>query len=128
MALKRLVKKSLFRVARARVLGRVVGLAFARFSGVLPLSKVYESDSVVAFRHPQPSHAVHILIVPRQAKQNLMQLTPKDSDMLAEVVWATQKIVRELGLEASGYRLVVNGGKYQDAQQLHFHLISGAEV
>jgi diadenosine tetraphosphate (Ap4A) HIT family hydrolase len=32
--------------------------------------------------------------------------------------------VSELELERAGYRLVVNGGKYQDVAQLHFHLIS----
>jgi diadenosine tetraphosphate (Ap4A) HIT family hydrolase len=28
-------------------------------------------------------------------------------------------------LKEAGYRLIVNGGKYQDVAQLHFHLVSG---
>jgi hypothetical protein len=32
--------------------------------------------------------------------------------------------VRELALEAKGFRLTVNGGAYQDVAQVHWHLIS----
>jgi diadenosine tetraphosphate (Ap4A) HIT family hydrolase len=31
----------------------------------------------------------------------------------------------DLNLEERGYRLIVNGGEYQEFPQLHFHLISG---
>ncbi|MDQ3927690.1 MAG: HIT domain-containing protein [Chloroflexota bacterium] len=109
------------------MMGRAVGLVLARGSGVLPLNKLYESERVIAFRHPQPSYPVHVLIVPKQVRKDLMQLTAKDATVLADVALAAQEIVRELGLEAKGYRLIANGGAYQDVQQLHFHLISGDE-
>jgi diadenosine tetraphosphate (Ap4A) HIT family hydrolase len=35
-----------------------------------------------------------------------------------------QSLVGDFALEACGYRLVTNGGRYQDVPQLHFHLIS----
>ena len=45
-------------------------------------------------------------------------------NILVEVVECAQDLVHELKLEQAGYRLVVNGGSYQDIPQLHFHLIS----
>jgi diadenosine tetraphosphate (Ap4A) HIT family hydrolase len=33
-------------------------------------------------------------------------------------------LITEFKLEDSGYRLITNGGIYQDIPQLHFHLIS----
>ena len=33
-------------------------------------------------------------------------------------------LVQDLELAERGYRLIVNGGAYQDVKQLHFHLIS----
>jgi diadenosine tetraphosphate (Ap4A) HIT family hydrolase len=38
-----------------------------------------------------------------------------------------QSLVVEFRLEEIGYRLIVNGGKYQDVPQLHFHLVSEKE-
>jgi diadenosine tetraphosphate (Ap4A) HIT family hydrolase len=41
-------------------------------------------------------------------------------------VFATvRQLVERLDLQEQGYRLVVNGGDYQEFPQLHFHLISG---
>jgi len=37
-----------------------------------------------------------------------------------------QDLVGQLGLES--YRLIVNGGKYQDFPYLHFHLVSDDKV
>jgi diadenosine tetraphosphate (Ap4A) HIT family hydrolase len=36
-----------------------------------------------------------------------------------------QNLVEMLELQEQGFRLVVNGGHYQEFPQLHFHLISG---
>lgn len=44
---------------------------------------------------------------------------------VARLPWAGL-LVRELGLEEKGYRLVIYGGPNQDIPQLHFHLVSGA--
>lgn len=47
-----------------------------------------------------------------------------DIALFVDVVQVTQSLVRRLGLERCGYRLVVNGGAYQEVSQLRFHLIS----
>ena len=90
----------------------------------MPVNKLYETELVVAFYHPKPSHNIHILIVPKQAIENFLALSPDHKPVIQDVIATAQHLVRELQLTEKGYRLVVNGGPYQDVQQLHYHLIS----
>jgi histidine triad (HIT) family protein len=118
------VTRMLIALARGRAVGVVVRWGFAHMSGCLPVSRLYETDSVVAFYHPQLAYAVHVLIVPKREIAGIGAVGAKDLSVLGDVVAAAQHLVRALGLEERGYRLVVNGGAYQDVGQLHFHLIS----
>ena len=68
---------------------------------------------------------MHILLVPKKAIHSLSDLGPEDTIFLVEVFQITQKLVKELDLAVPGYRLIVNGGEYQDVPQLHFHLVAG---
>ena len=97
-------------------------------SFAIPLPKLRETPMLLAFHHPQPAYAVHILIVPRQALASLAELSAEDAPLLAEVIQTAQELVRELELDATGYRLIVNGGAYQDLPQLHWHLVSGRDL
>jgi diadenosine tetraphosphate (Ap4A) HIT family hydrolase len=56
-----------------------------------------------------------------------MALAAADTDFLLDLIQTVQSLVKELNLEASGYRLIANGGAYQDVPHLHFHLISEAK-
>jgi len=94
-------------------------------SFVIPVKRLRETRTLMAFHHPQPGYAVHILIVPKRAISSLADLTEADGDFLMELFECVRSLVIELKLDQAGYRLIANGGKYQDIQQLHFHLISG---
>jgi len=63
--------------------------------------------------------------VPKKAVASLQEFDPKDSTFLTELYSTVQSLVDEFHLAA--WRLVVNGGEYQDFPQLHFHLISEVE-
>ncbi len=104
--------------------GRVIGWVFAHMSFALPLKRLRETASLLAFYHPSPAYPLHILIVPKRACASLMEFSAQDGAFLIELLETVQSLVRELDLEAKGYRLVVNGGEYQDVAQVHFHLIS----
>jgi histidine triad (HIT) family protein len=79
----------------------------------------------MAFYHPQPAHPFHVLLVPKKAIVSLKELDAEDSAFLSDLYSTVQHLVEEYGLPA--YRLIVNGGKYQDFPQLHFHLVSDVE-
>lgn len=113
----------LMRLVRSRSAAPLVRRAFAHLPKRTP-GVLAQTDLVVAMRHPRPTHRVHILIVPRRPLPGLMNLSADDSSLLADVVAVAQALIREKGLEASGYRLIVNGGPFQEVGQLHFHLVS----
>jgi len=95
---------------------------------LIPARRLIETETLLAFEHPHPAYPVHILIVPRRAIAGLAEIRPEDSRLLGEVILVVQSLVASLGLQDCGYRLIVNGGKYQEFPQLHFHLVSeGAE-
>ena len=115
----------LLRVARSGFGRFFVGSVFQYMSFLLPVDRLRETETLLAFHHPRPSYPVHILLVPRRAVATLAELTSDDSDFLTDLVQTVNSLVQELDLEQNGYRLITNGGAYQDVPQLHFHLISG---
>jgi histidine triad (HIT) family protein len=92
-------------------------------SFALPVEWLRQTENLLAFYHPQPAYPVHILIVPRRAIAGMHTLGPAERDLLLEVFQVVQSLVTELALQERGYRLVVNGGPYQELPHLHFHLI-----
>jgi diadenosine tetraphosphate (Ap4A) HIT family hydrolase len=63
-----------------------------------------------------------VLLVPKKAVASLTDFDPEDTAFLTDLYSIVQNLVDEFHLPA--YRLIVNGGTYQDFPQLHFHLIS----
>jgi histidine triad (HIT) family protein len=97
-------------------------------SFALPVQRLRETNTLLAFHHPRPAYRVHILLVPKRAIPGLAALNPADQAFLSDLIACVQSLVAELGLEAGGYRLIANGGAYQDLPQLHFHLVAGEAV
>lgn len=87
----------------------------------IPARLLRQTDSLLAFRHPRPAYPFHVLILPKAAIRSLMDV-PSGDPFLADLILAVQSLVCEHDLKA--YRLVVNGGEYQEFPHLHFHLIS----
>ena len=118
------LSKILFAVAKSRIGEFVIGWSFAHMNFLIPVDRLYETERVIAFYHPQPSHQTHILIVPKHQIRSLLALTETDISIVQDVISTTQHLVKELELEEDGFRLVANGGAYQDVMQVHWHLIS----
>jgi histidine triad (HIT) family protein len=107
---------------------------FRNMSFALPVDRLSETSTLLAFRHPSPVYPVHILLVPKKPIATLPAPVPQvqvadldpaaDGDFLTDLYTTVQKLVKQFNLAEGGYRLIVNGGKYQDFPYLHFHLIS----
>ena len=120
------IRRFLFALARSSFAGWIVGWIFAHMSFVIPVNRLRETNTLIAFHHPKPSHPVHILLVPKRKLPNLMAISAAEADFFTDLYRIAQELVVEFELEKPGYSLIVNGGAYQDVPQLHFHLISGA--
>jgi histidine triad (HIT) family protein len=100
----------------------LIGWIFARMSFAIPVKRLRETKTLLAFHHPKPSYPFHILLVPKKAVISLKELDPTETAFLTDLYSTVQSLVEEFHLTA--YRLIVNGGEYQDFPQLHFHLVS----
>jgi histidine triad (HIT) family protein len=107
-------------------LAPLIGWTFTHMSFAIPVQRLRETNTLIAFQHPQPSYPFHVLLVPKKAVVSLKEFDPTDSAFLKDLYSTVQSLVDEFQLPA--YRLVVNGGDYQDFPQLHFHLISNVRT
>ncbi|MDT8307039.1 MAG: HIT domain-containing protein [Anaerolineae bacterium] len=114
----------LFRLARHPAAGWLIAFVLARAAFLLPVNRLYETGTLLAFYHPRPSYPLHILLVPRRRLATLTALGPQDTAFLQDLIIAVRYLVLAFDLESHGYRLIANGGPYQDVPHLHFHLIS----
>lgn len=106
-------------------LGRLlIGRLFTSFHFVLPVRRLRETGTLLAFLHPRPFYPFHVLIVPKKALGGLGDLGPADAAFLQDLFATVRSLVQEYGLEETGYRLIANGGKCQEVAQLHFHLVA----
>ena len=61
-------------------------------AGEIPSSKVYEDDTVYAFRDINPMAPVHILIVPKAHLTSAADITADNAALVAHITcWAEQK-------------------------------------
>ena len=110
------------RLLRIPIIIRCIGWIFAYMSFLIPIVRLRETSSLLAFHHPSPNHKFHVLIVPKRPTASLAELDSQDTVFLTDLYSTVQSLIDEFHLQA--YRLIVNGGDYQDFPHLHFHLVS----
>ena len=93
-------------------------------SFAIPVDRLRDTDTLVAFHHPRPSHRFHVLIVPKRSIAHIAAVTPADADFMADLVETVRSLVAEFKLDQTAYSLLTNGGGFQDVPILHFHLIA----
>ena len=95
-------------------------------AGEIPSTKVYEDDTILAFRDIAPQAPTHVLVVPKCHIQDTDGITAENSDVIAHIFAVIPQIAKEEGLE-NGYRVVTNCGadSGQTVPHLHFHILGG---
>ena len=88
---------------------------------------VFEDDHVLAFRDIAPQAPVHILLIPKQHHARHAAVPPEDHPVFSHHFAAAQKVARQMKLEQTGYRLVINNGPDggETVPHLHLHLLGG---
>lgn len=97
-------------------------------NGEIPSNKVYEDDTVFAFRDIEPQAPTHILIIPKQHIKSAAEIDERNSAVVAHIFEVAAKIAKQEGL-SDGFRIVNNCGDIagQSVKHLHFHLMGGRE-
>lgn len=96
-------------------------------AGEIPSTKVYEDDTLTAFRDINPVAPVHILIVPNKHIEDNNDFQPEDEPIAGKMFTLVRKLAEREGIAHEGYRLILNTGPHgrQEIQHLHLHLIGG---
>ena len=97
--------------------------------GAIPSTKVYEDETVFAFRDIAPQAPVHILVVPKAHIADCNGITAENSAVVAHIFEVIPAIARAENLEG-GYRVVTNCGEdgCQSVHHLHFHILGGQKL
>ena len=98
--------------------------------GEIPSTKVYEDDNVLAFKDINPAAPIHILVVPKQHIENVLEINEGNKKILEDVFLAINKIAKKLGIDKDGFRVITNCGRGsgQEVMHLHFHILAGAKL
>ena len=91
----------------------------------IPAKIIWEDDDAVAFQDVNPQAPVHVLIVPKRVIPRLRDATDADQQTLGKLLLVARDLAKKLGIEQSGYRVVINSGPDagESVPHLHVHLL-----
>jgi histidine triad (HIT) family protein len=98
-------------------------------AGEIPSTKVYEDETVLAFRDIAPQAPTHILVIPKAHIASVAQISAENSAVVAHIFEVIAKVAEAEGL-TDGYRVVSNCGDHagQTVHHLHFHILGGRQL
>jgi len=92
--------------------------------GEIPCHRVYEDDHVLAFLDIGPLSDGHVLVIPKERKATLHELSDEAGAALGRVLPRLARAVLEV-TGATAYNVLQNNGRaaHQEVQHVHFHII-----
>ena len=98
-------------------------------AGEIPSAKVYEDESVLAFKDLNPAAPVHVLVIPKAHIESLDCVNGENIDLVSKVISAVPVVAKAAGVE-NGYRVITNIGEDggQTVKHLHFHILGGTKL
>ena len=98
-------------------------------AGTIPSTKVYEDDTVLAFRDIAPMAPTHILVIPKVHIPDAASVTAENSAVVAHIFEVIGEIAKAEGL-TDGFRVISNCGPHagQTVRHLHFHILGGKQL
>lgn len=103
------------------------GCIFCRIaSGEVNTELFFQNEDVIAFKDIQPKAEIHILVLPRQHVNTLVDIDTWPG-LSEKMMAAVNEIARKTGLDRRGFKLLVNVGEGggQVVPHLHFHMLGG---
>ena len=98
-------------------------------SGKVDVTKIYETDNVLAYYHTRPFYEVHIVVIPKKHINSLISLMDdKDHELLIELMEVVSQVSKKIIGEYGASRIVTNLGEYQESKHLHWHVAYGKKI
>jgi histidine triad (HIT) family protein len=93
-------------------------------AGEIPCDKVFETDTILAFRDIAPKAETHIVIIPKENLITAKEVNENNLKLFGELFLVAKQVAEQESLE--GYKLHMNvdekGG--QVVPHVHLHLLS----
>ena len=95
-------------------------------AGDIPSTKVYEDETVLAFRDIAPQAPTHVLVIPKTHIPDAGCINGENALLVAHCLEVAALVARQEGLD-NGFRVVTNCGADagQTVHHLHFHVLGG---
>ena len=89
----------------------------------IPCDKVYEDEVSLFFNDISPKAKVHVITYSDFLKN-------ADNETIISFFKSVQKVINNLEIENSGYRLITNSGKDggQEVPHFHIHILAGENI
>ena len=99
-------------------------------TGDIPSNKIYEDDKVLAFHDISPEAPIHFLVIPKEHIKSANDINEGNSHIISHIFLVINKLVRELNIAETGYRIVNNCGKDggQTVDHIHFHVLGQRDL
>ena len=96
----------------------------------IPAQIVFEDDLVLAIRDIDPQAPAHVLIFPKQPVPRIAEAQAADQKLLGHLLLKAAEVAAKLGLDRTGYRLVINNGADggETVPHLHCHILGGRHL
>jgi len=96
-------------------------------AGQIPSTKLYEDDTVFAFKDINPQAPLHALVIPREHIASLNELGAGHDAMAGAMLRCAVRLAKEHGCAERGYRTVfnTNADAGQSVFHIHLHVLGG---
>ena len=96
-------------------------------TGAIPAKRLAEDEHGLAFADLNPQAPTHALVIPRAHHASLAAVPAAETELLGHLLALTKRLAVQLGVDQSGYRVVINSGADagQTVHHLHLPLLAG---
>jgi len=96
----------------------------------IPAQVVFEDDLVMAIQDINPQAPTHVVIFPKRPLPRIAEAQDSDQSLLGYLLLKAAAVAAKLGLDKSGFRLVINNGTDggETVPHLHCHILGGRHL
>jgi histidine triad (HIT) family protein len=82
---------------------------------------------VIAFQNLHQIAPVHLLVTPILHLVSMNESQPEHEQLIGHMTWVASQLAKQIAIDQSGYRLVINTGPDagQSVFHIHLHLLGG---
>lgn len=93
----------------------------------IPAKLAHEDEHCIALHDINPQAPVHVLVIPKRLIPRIDQAGTDDQALLGHLLLSAAAVAKKLGLEESGFRIVINNGRDggETVPHLHVHVLGG---